>query len=140
MNLSKPKVFTIFGAVFLFSLYTYTKFLFWEPSEIKRGSLIYQLKIPKFVKSYPIWSALQAPTYKIRIADGEKPGMVGFHYASSLSVFDTHSHIKQLQFACPVVEKNRLFCTKNDEQGTIQQINVEQSQIGSNIELTFISK
>ncbi len=89
------------------------KWFFWEPSNIKQGSLVYTLKIPNNIKSFPKWSPWGDPLYALRIADGLKKDTAIVDYHSTLSKLELLEEAKNIGFHCKSeAETGRSLCVK----------------------------
>jgi hypothetical protein len=119
-------------------LYAYTLFAFWEPSNVERGSLIYQLKIPTIAKNYPTWDELGVPLYDFRIADGVKPRVVNIHYTSAMYFPSLILLINKLNFDCGKPEGKYAVCKKDSSHGAQYDISLKETDAGTEVEVSII--
>ena len=141
MKISRPILYTFLGLLtFVTCCYAFLKYVFWEPSGVERGSLIYQLKIPELAKNYPTWGELGTPLYDLRIADGEKPRLVKVHYTSALAFAGLISRVKILNFGCSNPTEKQVLCSKKGEQGELYQINLREVQTGVEVTVAIIGE
>ncbi len=132
------KIFIIF--IITVCCYGFIKYIFWEPSGIKRGSPVYHLKIPDAAKNFPIWGERGKPLYDLRIADGEKPRLSRVRYTSALDLPGTISRLKELSFKCPDPEKKNLFCFKNAADSTRYEISLKETPEGTEVKVDIIGE
>jgi hypothetical protein len=134
-------VFTFSGVlIFMACCYAFIKYIFWEPSGVERGSLIYQLKIPKVVKNYPTWGELGTPLYDLRIADGEKPRMVKVYYTSASDFPSLISQVKKLNFNCTGPAEKHVLCFKNGEHSERYEISFRKTKAGTEVTVYIIGE
>ncbi len=125
------KILKYFIAFFLFVLVSFflsLKWYFWEPSNIKKGSLVYILKVPGIAKSFPVWGAADSPEYDVRTADGLKPSAVIIQYSSTLTFDVLKQRVLDEGFSCNNYGKEKsVLCEKVPEVGRSQQIEIERN-------------
>ena len=98
-------------AALLFGLWI--KWELWEPEGIKRGTLVYWLKIPAELKNFQTWGVLTAPEYDISLPDSSVgPSAARMKYTTSLSLHEVLAEVKKLQFGCKQYTPDRAVCKK----------------------------
>jgi hypothetical protein len=130
MELSMIKVFKylILGVVaVIVVIFLSLKWVFWEPSDIQRNSLIYYLKVPKYAKEFPLWGTMNTPVYDVGHADGEKKSVTIIYYISSLNQQNLLEMAKNLAFKCRHLVKGKVVCNKKTD-------------VGQSIELDFVKQ
>jgi hypothetical protein len=139
LKMPRKAVYSISSVIVLMACgYAFLQYIFWEPSGIERGSLVYQLKIPDIAKNYPTWGELGVPLYDLRIADGEKPRLVRVYYTSALDLPNLISRSKELGFNCLAQEQQQVLCYKNDAGGTQHEISLKETRKGTEVKVDII--
>lgn len=117
--------------------FTYLKWSFWEPSDIKRNSLIYWLKVPNVARDFPVWDITDEATFDVRIADGLKPSFTIVEYSSSNKLDDLITMSKQIGFNCKLFQNKAAVCDKEMDNGKFQQINMTNKTSKREITIVF---
>ncbi len=113
----------IITLLILLTITLYTVFSFWEPAEFEHASVPYYLKVHNEIKSAPLLNPTSLPTYKVRIADGEKPAMTIVNYCSAKPLDLLRTHFMDDSFNCIKGQHfNGLECTKRTAQFYITAI------------------
>ena len=118
--LSNTKVILITMAIIVsvvLLLGLWAKWELWEPGEIKKGSLVYRLKVPDELKAFPTWGELTAPEYDISNGDGGKPSAARMKYTTSYTLEAFLDEAKKLQFNCQQYDPGDSLCDKAIDQG-----------------------
>lgn len=95
-----------------------TLYFFWQPSEVSPVSLAYHLKIPSIIQEFPLWQPITEPTYRSRIADGEKPSFVGLTYTSSATLDELREQLNSRQFRCNFSDRSQDLCKRPNADGS----------------------
>lgn len=61
------------------------QFVFWEPTDVARGTVAYAVGIPKSVKSLPVYDDCVPALFSHSERDGMRPGAVHIKYQSTRS-------------------------------------------------------
>lgn len=109
-------------AVITITAFILLKWVFWEPSDIKRSSFLYYLKVPEYAKNFPIWDAVNTPTYDIRHTDGERKSATIIYYVSSLSRNELWKMANKLTSKCYQLTGEESICKKEVDIGQYIEI------------------
>lgn len=72
----------------------------WEPSNFRKGSIIYYIKINRDIWSEEIFNPISEPLYTFRKSDGIKPEITIVNYCSHSSVKGITAKLNKKQYAC----------------------------------------
>lgn len=86
------------------------RFFAWEPDDLERGTVLYQLKIPAQVKDWPLWQPTSRVLYDFRNADGEAHGFTRVHYTASLSLDALHRALQGQGYVCTELASHSIVC------------------------------
>jgi len=128
------KYFIIFVLFICVSFFLSLKWYFWEPSNIKKGSLVYMLKVPDAAKNFPVWGTDESPEYDVRTDDGLKPSAVIIRYNSTLTFEVLKQRVLDEGYRCENYGSDTsVLCEKKPEAGHIQQIEIERKDRYSHV-------
>lgn len=89
------------------------RFWYWEPAGVRRGSLVYALKIPSAAKSFRLWSADGPPVYDVAHGDAEAPGYTLIQYASKKLPGSLEPQIVAAGYHCKWFSSATLACDRS---------------------------
>ncbi len=85
---------------------------YWEPSNVRKDTLVYRLVIPTEVKAFPTWSAIEKPDYSVSVAAGLKPSAVTMRYVSTQPLEGLSAEATSLNFTCQPYPTGNIVCEK----------------------------
>ena len=98
------------------------KWTYWEPSDFRKGTLVYRMVVPTEVKAFPAWSEIALPDYSVRGADGLKPSAVTMRYHSTLTLEQLADTATKITFTCQKNPAGGTFCEKKINAAQVIQI------------------
>jgi len=138
----KYKILKYFIAFVLFiciSFFLSLKWYLWEPDNIKKGSLVYMLKVPDIAKNYPLWEADDSLEYDVNAADGLKPRTTVIRYNSLLSQDALHKILLDKGYSCKRYGRDEtLSCRKEQGKGAEYQLQIEKIEKRSLIRVIIL--
>ena len=117
------------------------KWAFWEPNGMKKGSMVYMLKVPDELKAFPIWGELTAPEYNISLPDSSVGPIASWmKYTTSLTLYKVMDEAIKLQFSCRIYTPGRAQCEKIINESQLIQLSYGKilSNRDENIEVAFL--
>ena len=130
------------GIVFI-AFVLLVKWALWEPKGMKKGSLVYMLKVPDDLKAFPTWGELTAPEYDISLPDSSLgPFVASMKYTTSLPLNEVLDEVKKLRFGCEQDTSGRAICEKVINESQLIQLFYGKILYNrdENIEVAFIEK
>lgn len=100
------------------------QFARWEPTGVKRGSLVYALKVPGAAKALALWSPDTAPHYDIARNDGLANGYTSIQYRSRKPPRDLEPAIVASGYKCQWVGEATLTCDRSQAGALQSQVTV----------------
>lgn len=127
--------------VVLFGLWI--KWEMWEPQGLKKGTLVYWLKVPDELKNFPTWGESTAPEYGISHPDSSVgPFVARMTYTTSLPLHEVLAEVKKLQFVCKQYTRGRAVCEKIINENRSIQLSYGKRSYNQdeNIEVVYLEK
>jgi len=121
------------------SFFLSLKWYFWEPSNIKKGSLVYMLKVPDVAKNFPVWGTDESLEYDVRTDDGLKPSTTIIRYDSPLSQDKLHKILLNKGYSCKTYGRDETqSCGKKQGKGTEYQLQIEKIEKRSHVRVIIL--
>lgn len=139
--MKRARIITVSALLSVLALFVLmTLYFFWEPSDVRPGSLAYRFKIPSIIQEFPLWHAVTAPSYRTRLADGEKPSFIGLNYISSATLDELRAQLTSQQFSCYFSGENQDFCKRSNTDGSTIEVTLSPAVTmgATNIDVGFI--
>jgi hypothetical protein len=133
------KYFIAAVALLLVSSLLLIMWAYWEPSNIRKDTLVYRLMIPTEVKAFPAWGETDKPEYSVSIAAGLKPCAVTLRYRSTLQPAELSTEATKLNFTCQQYPTGGTVCEKKINAGQTIQVILDKaaSDTNSKVEVVF---
>ena len=103
----------IAGCALLALAWGVARFWYWEPAGVRRGSLVYALKIPTAAKSFRPWSADSAPVYDVTHGNADAPSYTLIQYASKQQPGLLEPQIVAAGYSCQWFSTATLACARS---------------------------
>ncbi len=106
------KYFIAAGVLLLVSSLLLLTWTYWEPSNIRKDSLLYKIRIPVEVKAFPVWGESGKSDYSVTNAEGLKPSAITLRYHSTLTPEEISTEATKMDFLCRQYPAGSTLCEK----------------------------
>lgn len=132
------KYFIAAVALLLVSSLLLIMWTYWEPSNIRKDTLVYRIMIPTEIKVFPTWGVTDKPNYSVSIADGLKPSAVTMRYLSMLQPAELSMEATKINFTCQQYPTSDTVCEKKINAGQTIQIILDEASSNANSKVEVI--
>lgn len=112
------------------------RFLVWEPDGLRRGTLLYQLKIPAKAKDLPLWRPTGDVAYAFWLGDGPGRGYTNVRYTTPLQLPALRDTAEREGYVCTEPSPSSIVCDLKHGTVSVAQVTAEPNARQASVNVT----